>query len=189
MKLFSLSVFGVLAASATDITTSTPGYTTTTTPGTTTSTTAGTTTSTTPGYTTTTTPGYTTTTTPGYTTTTTPGYTTTTTPGYTTTSTPGFTTTTTPGGSKPDEFIEGIWDNLERALLNNRAPTHHLRRKWRIKVIRKWHSRYYYLANVGAAYGNSCVFDGRTFDMTISDTNNVCLVSEAYLLGITNWET
>ena len=172
MKLFSLSVFGVLAASATDITTSTPGYTTTTTPGTTTSTTAGTTTSTTPGYTTTSTPGYTTTTTPGYTTTTTPG--------YTTTSTPGYTTTTTPSGSKPDELIDGIRDNLDQALTNNRPPLGrlHLRRKWR-RIIRKWTRRYNDLSYYGVAYGHSCIFDGITFDMTIN-TNNACLVSQTY---------
>ena len=163
MKLFSLAVFGVLAASATDITTSNPSSTTTTTTSTTTSTMT---------FTTTTTPGTTTSTTAG-------------------TTTPFVTTTTSSAdGSRQDEVIGGLWENLRLAFQNSQPQGRpNLENKWMINVIHKWHSRYYYLVNVGAAYGNSCVFDGRTFDMTISDTNNVCLVSEAYLLGITYLET
>ena len=147
-------------------TTSTSTTTTTTTTSTTTTITTTTTRTTTSATTTTTRTTSTTTTAPITTTT------------RATTSTTRWTTTTTTTNSVETPLFT-LLNSLKLAFKKGKRKHRgrpNLVKKW-TAITQKWTDRYANLTSSGFAYGNDpCVFDGRTFDMTI-DTRNACRVS------------
>ena len=98
---------------------------------------------------------------------------------WTTTMGPTSTTLqlTTTAISSGETSLFGLLESLKLVFKNNKEGGRpHLERKW-TAITQKWNDRYANLTVSGSAYGNDpCVFDGRTFDMTIN-TNNACRVS------------
>ena len=97
-----------------------------------------------------------------------------------TTSTAKWTTTTTKAANSVERPLFTLLDSLKFVFKKNKTGGRpHLEKKW-TAITKKWSNQYENLISSGHAYGNDpCVFDGRTFDMTIN-TDDACQVSSKF---------
>ena len=93
----------------------------------------------------------------------------------TTTTMTSYTTTTL--ASSADTQLFTLFDSLKLVFEQNRVEGRpHLEMRWK-KITEKWHKRNEDMTRPHSKNSASCVFDGRSFDMTITDPTDSCQVS------------
>ena len=103
--------------------------------------------------------------------------TTTTTTTTSTTTTTTSTASTTQATTSADTQLFTLLESLKLVFEQNRASGHpELERKWK-NITQKWYKQNKKMTKLKNANSSLCIFDGRSFDMTISDTDDACQVS------------
>ena len=97
----------------------------------------------------------------------------------TTTTMTSYTTTiaTTTLASRADTQLFTLLDSLKLVFEKNRVEGRpHLEMRW-TKITEKWHKRNEDMTRPHSKSSASCLFDGRSFDMTLTDLTDSCQVS------------
>ena len=96
-----------------------------------------------------------------------------------TTAKPSTTTSseTSSTATHTDKALFTLLDNLKIIFKQNKVKKRpNLEKKWK-RITQKWYNRHAELTQAGDGYSTPCVFDGKSFDMIISDPSDSCRVS------------
>ena len=86
-------------------------------------------------------------------------------------------TKTSTTATHTDKALFTLLDNLKIIFKQNKVKKRpNLEKKWK-RITQKWYNRHAELTKAGDGYSTPCVFDGKSFDMTISDPTDSCRVS------------